>query len=279
MTISVVIPTYNEAKYTENCLESLSEQSLLPQEVIVVDDGSTDDTLKIINSLKIVSHRLIGPWPKNWKLKILPQPHLGAGAARNIGALQATGNILVFLDADMEFAREFLKNLTAPIRLGRTKGTFSKDEFVKNWHNPWARAWSYCLGLKDNRLIPKDYPDTAPVFRAILKSEFNRAGGFDERRGYDDDWSLSEKLGYKATAAFDAVYSHYNPDSFSAIFRQARWRATRKYKFGLLGKLITSIKTNWLFLWPITFNLHFFLAKLAFIAGTQIGLLIPRVSK
>lgn len=263
MTISVIIPTYNESKYIKNCLESLSNQTLLPQEIIVIDDGSTDQTLKIVNSMKI----------KNCKLKIVSQAHRGAGAARNLGAQHATGDILVFLDADMEFDSNFLKNLVAPIIAGTTRGTFSKDEYVKNWHDPQARAWSYCLGLKDDRLIPADYPDTAPVFRAVLKSEFDRVGGFDVSRGYDDDWSLSQKLGYQATAT-DAVYYHHNPDTYVEIFRQARWRASRKYKLGFIGRLIFGVKTTFTLLRP-----PYSLAKLFFLTGTKVGLIFPRNRK
>ncbi len=74
------------------------------------------------------------------------------------------------------------------------------------------------------------------MFRAILKTEFDKAGGFDESRGYTDDWSLSEKLGYKATAT-KAVYYHDNPASLAEVFWQARWAAKRKYKLGILGIL------------------------------------------
>ena len=264
MTISVVIPTYNEAKYISNCLASLQGQTLKPKEIIVVDDGSTDDTLEIILNLK----------SKILNLKILQQKHLGAGSARNLGAKTAVGNILVFIDADMEFDPDFIKNLVAPIVAGRTKGTFSKHEFVKNWDNPWARSWSYCLGLKDNRLIPTNYPDTAPVFRALLKSEFDRIGGFDENRGYDDDWSLSERLGYQATVAPGAVYYHYNPDSWLEIFRQARWRASRQYKVGLIGKLGFFLNTILLVLRP-----PYHPGKLFFIAGIKWGLMFPRNQK
>ena len=177
----------------------------------------------------------------------------------------------------MEFSPQFLEHLTLPIRQGESRGTFSKQEFVKNWHNPKARAWSYCLGLKDNRLIPENYPDTAPVFRAILKSEFNKAGGFNETRGYDDDWTLSEKLGYLATAT-NAVYYHHNPNTYREIFLQARWRASRKYKLGLVGKLVFYAKTKLIIFRP-PYNLTTLLAKLFFITGTKWGLIFPRHRK
>src|SRR3990167_165993 len=104
--ISIIIPAYNEAKYIGTCLSSLQGQNLKTKEIIVVDDGSTDDTLKVVNSLKI-----------------LHQNHRGAGAARNLGAKHAIGDILVFVDADMEFSPQFLEHLTLPIRQGESRGT------------------------------------------------------------------------------------------------------------------------------------------------------------
>ncbi len=136
----------------------------------------------------------------------------------------------------MEFDRNFLKNLTRPIIERKSKGTFSKEEFVKNWDNPWARCWVYNASILENRMIPRDAPNYSPVFRAILKKEFKKVKGFSPR-GYDDDWTLSEKLGYKASVAKGAKYFHYNPKSLLEVLKKAKWLATRKYKFGIIGKL------------------------------------------
>jgi len=103
-------------------------------------------------------------------VKLLKQEHEGPGAARNLGVKESLGEIIVFVDADMVFKEDFIEKLIKPITGGVTKGTFSKDEYVSNWNSVWARCWS----------------------------EFERVGGFDVTRGYNDDWSLSEKLGYKA---------------------------------------------------------------------------------
>ncbi|MBI2309943.1 glycosyltransferase family 2 protein [Candidatus Collierbacteria bacterium] len=244
-SISIVIPVYNEEKVICRCLKSLSQQTLQAKEIIVVDDGSADKTLQVLSNFQFFPQSRIPlrPVPDGTGLRgtifnfqLLQQKHCGAGAARNLGAGKATGDILVFVDADMRFHPKFLEELTETIHEGKSKGTFSKLEYIANWNNRWARFWNYDKGIYEPRAIPVDYPKTAPVFRAILKSEFDRAGGFDENKGYNDDWSLSEKLGIKATEA-KAKFFHYNPQNLAEVFIQARWAGKRKYKLGILGAL------------------------------------------
>lgn len=237
--ISVIIPLFNEEKTIKDCLESLIKQSLRPWEIIIVDDGSTDGTEKeVLCFVQNDSSRQIATAPPRRGLamtvKFFKQEHRGAGAARNLGVKYSKGDILVFIDGDMRFHPDFLNELTKLIREGRSRGTFSKQEFIANWNNIWARFWNYRRGLTEPRSVPEDYPSFSPVFRAILKSEFEKAGGFDERKGYNDDWSLSEKLGYKATET-KAVFYHNNPESLFEAIKQARWEAKRKYKWGIWG--------------------------------------------
>lgn len=213
MKISVIIPVYNEEKVIINCLKSLFLQTR-PQEIVVVDDGSTDKSLKVLSEFLSSNRRI--------KLQIINQKHLGPGAARNLGSKIASGEILVFVDSDMTFAPDFIAKLIQPIEKGLSKGTFTKEEFVSNWGNVWARCWNYNLNIADNRRIPKNYPDTAPVFRSILKIEFDRVGGFTEGRGWTDDWTLSQKLGYQSTKT-NAVCYHANPEALTEVYKQARW--------------------------------------------------------
>lgn len=220
MTVSVVLPTYNEVRVVDACLKSLYGQTK-KQELILVDDGSTDNTWQ---KIKNYESRING-------LRLLQQKHKGPGAARNLGAKNACGDILVFVDADMTFAKNFIEDLVKPIEIGKTKGTFTKKEYVSNWDNVWARCWNYNLGITDKLRIPNNYPDTAPVFRAILASEFRKVNGFNESVGWTDDWSLARKLGYKATATYAVCY-HRNPDSLKEVFTQARWIGKNEFISG-----------------------------------------------
>lgn len=177
-------------------------------------------------------------------LKLLEQEHRGPGSARNLGAKEAGGEILVFVDADMTFAPDFIAKLIQPIEAGKTKGTFSKEEYVSNWENVWARCWNLNQGWEPRRRHPKNYPKRQKVFRAILKSEFAKVGGFDPKRGYNDDWSLSEKLGYQAEAAEGAVFYHKNPESLADVFQQAKWVGKRPYKLGKIGEIFALLRVS-----------------------------------
>lgn len=214
MKISVIIPVFNEEKVISECLTSFLRQTWKELEIIIVDDGSTDATVNIA---------------KDFPVKILFQEHLGPGKARNKGAEVASGEILVFVDADMTFDSKFVELLTKPIRSGQVIGTFSKYEYVLNKDNVWSKCWNINKGLPINKMHAANYPDTQSVFRAILKKEFDRVGGFDSV-GYIDDYTLSKKLGVLAVSAKGAIFYHKNPENLGEVYRQARWIGKSEYK-------------------------------------------------
>lgn len=236
MRVSVIIPAFNEEAEIGRCLKSLQQQTLKDKEIIVVDDGSTDKTQEIVQQFSV---------------KLLAQSHLGPGRARNLGAKEARGEILVFVDADMTFDKKFLEKLTIPIIKNETIGTFSKNELVSNKDNIWSKCWNFNKGLPADRMHAQNYPDTQPVFRAILKKEFERAGGF-KPIGYVDDHTLADQLGVLATTASGAIFYHQNPSSLGEIFRQARWIGKSEYKRRKIKneqvmKIISLIRYNPLF--------------------------------
>src|SRR3990167_5557868 len=256
--ISVIIPAFNEEGTIGECLNSIKAQSYKQMEIIVVDDGSSDSTRNIVKSFP--------------DIKLLTQSHKGPGQARNLGAADAKGKILVFVDADMTFDKNFIKHLTKPIVDGKTIGTFSKDEMVKNKDNVWSICWNINKNLSKDRMISKDYPNEAPVFRAILKSEFKKVGGFDETGEYTDDWSLSKKLGKKSTVASGAIYYHSNPDSPIEVWKQARWIGKNEFISGnLLRKTRSILFYSFLMSFALGFyksvtniNFHFVIFKLIY---------------
>lgn len=214
MKCSVIIPVFNEQNAIKECLESLVKQTIKDIEIIIVDDGSVDKTVEIV---------------KKFPVKLFQQSHQGPGPARNMGAKQASGEILVFVDADMVFDKKFIEMLIRPIRSNGVVGTFSKYEYVLNKDNIWSKCWNINKGLPFDRMHPTDYPDKQPVFRAILKREFDRAGGFDPI-GYVDDHTLSRKLGFMAVSAKGAIFYHRNPETLKEVYDQAKWIGKSEYK-------------------------------------------------
>lgn len=225
MKVSIVIAAYNEEKYIGQALQSLENQGYKEREIIVVDDGSTDKTPNIAKENNVL---------------LLRQKHSGPGKARNLGAKKASGQILVFLDADMKFEKDFIKELVEPITSGKAIGTFSKNELNGNVKNVWSKCWNINRGWPVEKLTPDWLPDTSMVFRAILKKEFVNVGGFSSDGEYTDDWSLSKKLNKKAQLAKGAVYYHFNPENLNEVFSQASWFATNKF---MSGSFIRKIKT------------------------------------
>lgn len=230
--VSIIIPVYNEENTITDCLLSLNHQSVQDLEIIIVEDGSTDKSRKVI--WKTLSD-LNSP-----KFNVIYQKHQGTALARNHGAGKARGEILVFADADMTFQENYVENIISPIINNQAKGTFTKEEYVSNFDNVWARCWNYNENIANNRRIPENYPDASPVFRAILKKEFDRVGGFDNI-GFTDDWTLSRKLGYQAKSAHNAICYHKNPRSLPEIYTQARWIGKNEFISGTPARRIIGL--------------------------------------
>ncbi|HEY9859784.1 MAG TPA: glycosyltransferase family A protein, partial [Candidatus Obscuribacterales bacterium] len=86
--VSVIIPAYNAETTIQETVKSVLEQSLQDFELIIVNDGSTDNTLQVLD-------RISDP-----RIKVFSYPNAGAAVSRNRGFAQATGELIAFLDAD-----------------------------------------------------------------------------------------------------------------------------------------------------------------------------------
>jgi len=99
--ISLIIPVYNLEKYLEKALRSVEDQTFKDVEVIIVDDGSTDNSVKIIEKF----------CKKNSNFKLIIQKNNGPGAARNTGISICTGRYIAFMDGDDYLEPKFLEIL------------------------------------------------------------------------------------------------------------------------------------------------------------------------
>ncbi len=144
-TISVVIPTYNRANTIVPCIESVLAQSYPVNEIIVIDDSSTDDTLSIINNLK-------------YNIRVLQtQKNSGAQTARNIGIKSAKSEWIAFLDSDDEWVSNKMEKQISAL-----------EEFN---FNQWTVVHGNCF-IKDNSSEKKywqlDSIDGENVYKKLL---------------------------------------------------------------------------------------------------------------
>ncbi|MFR0554162.1 glycosyltransferase family 2 protein [Loigolactobacillus coryniformis subsp. coryniformis] len=102
MDLSIIIPMYNASDYIDNCLTSIKQQTWLPDqfEIIIVDDGSTDDSRDLVNN-----------WSTKLPIKLLVQENQKQAVARNKALDQATGQYILFVDSDDELAPDMIKHL------------------------------------------------------------------------------------------------------------------------------------------------------------------------
>lgn len=116
--ISVIVPSYNCAAYIEETLNSILCQTVTPHEIIIIDDGSTDDTE---NKVKAFTSPLI---------KYVKQSNAGVSAARNHGLAKATGDLITFLDADDRWLPTMLERQTATM-LSNPELVLSFTDFIR----------------------------------------------------------------------------------------------------------------------------------------------------
>jgi glycosyltransferase involved in cell wall biosynthesis len=104
--IAVIVPAHNHAQYLDACLESLAAQSLPPAEIVVVDDGSSDETVAVAERAAARSQV---------EFRVLQQPHLGFVPALTAGITNTTSPWFVHIDADDLLAPDFLDGLAAAL--------------------------------------------------------------------------------------------------------------------------------------------------------------------
>lgn len=103
--VSVIIPMYNAARYIERCIRSILQQTYSSIELILVDDGSTDDTFKVAQK----------SFEKDKRVCIYTQPNGGVSKARNFGLSFSTGSYVIFVDADDYLDLEMIETMVATI--------------------------------------------------------------------------------------------------------------------------------------------------------------------
>ncbi len=194
--ISVVIPTYNRADLLQATLQSVLAQTVLPKEVVVVDDGSTDHTAQVVEQARKAAEGRTG-------VVFLPGPHVNRrGEARNRGAHTTTTPLIAFLDSDDIWKERRIEKQLEALERAPEAGfafcnvqRFIENEFLSAPCLPPERDFNgYILG--DILEEPRAISSTLVVRREV----FDKLGGFREIRANEDyEFTLRLAASYKAS--------------------------------------------------------------------------------
>ena len=143
--ISVIVPVYNAEKHIKDCVGSLLKQSYTDFELLLINDGSIDNSLEICREQSLIDNRI----------RLINQPNKGASAARNRGLEDSTGEWVVFVDADDIVREEYLSNM---IRVAE----HTQTDFV-------VGGVEYC-NVKDNKREIKGYSQVHWTGNNVVKA-------------------------------------------------------------------------------------------------------------
>ncbi|MDP9806300.1 cellulose synthase/poly-beta-1,6-N-acetylglucosamine synthase-like glycosyltransferase [Trueperella bonasi] len=216
-SVSVIVPAYNEGVVLGDCIGSILNSGYPRLEVIVVNDGSTDNTEEVMERF---SDRAI----------TITQENGGKGSALNAGIERASGEILMFVDADGIFTEDTIPNMLAGFRNKNVGAVCGNDQPV-NTHNVLTRILTLMthtgtgLARRGVALLGM-LPIVAGNSGAFRASAIRAVGGFrDDTLGEDLEltWRIQE-AGYEVEFAPDAIVLAEVPDQLSDLWKQrVRW--------------------------------------------------------
>lgn len=227
--ISVVIPAYNSEATISNCLKAVKQQSLLPLEVIVVDDGSKDRTAELA---------------KEWAIVIPNTRQKGAGGARNTGAYVAKGDIIAFTDSDCVPPKDWLRNIASVFTdatVGAVGGGYSSGTNKSFWQT------FCCEELRFRRKNRKGEAKTIVSNNfACRKSFFLEEQGFPEQYPVCEDMLLSYKISQRNKIIWldDNGVQHYFKDSLKGYLKHQYFFGAESTRFFLLNPKLMIISNH-----------------------------------
>jgi cellulose synthase/poly-beta-1,6-N-acetylglucosamine synthase-like glycosyltransferase len=224
--VSVIVPVLNEQDTIEWTVRSLKEQTYKNLQIIIIDDGSTDNTPQICSRLKELEGISYFRFAER----------AGKSAALNYGLRLATGKYIVFVDSDTTFDRDAIFNLIkafADPKVGAVSGNLRPRNAKKNLLTILQHI-EYLFSISVGRRIRAHFgilPVVSGAFGGFRKEIISlyTIGGHEPGPGNDSDLTIRiRKLGYKIAFApeANAMCLTNVPETFSGLIRQ-RWRWDR----------------------------------------------------
>lgn len=219
MRFSVIIPLYNKAPYVGKALQSVLDQTFTDYEIIVVDDGSTDESARVAG--EVLSKAAVD-------CQLVRQENVGVSAARNNGVARSKGDYVCFLDADDWWAPSFLAEMSALIDEYPDAGIYGTGYIIVNETKRKTRVAplgldpgfeqgyiNYCQVYAKTLAMP-----LTSISVAVPRRVFDEMNGFPTGIKLGEDFLLWIRIALKYQVAFlNRPLAYYNQDA------DAQWRA------------------------------------------------------
>lgn len=220
MRFSVIIPLYNKEAYVRKALESVFAQTHRDFELIVVNDGSTDESLKVVNDFIRTIERM--KELSNERVQIITQKNAGVAVARNNGVAKSKGEYVCFLDADDWWEPSWLEEIDKLIKEYPDAGLYATNYI---YYKPGKTHVALKLGRGymnyPEAYIQGEMPVTS-ISTCMPRKVFDEMGGFPEGIKLGEDFLLWAKTALHYPIAFsEKPLAYYNNDVPASL------RATR----------------------------------------------------
>lgn len=220
--VSVIVPGKNEGENIYKLVRSLREQTYKNIEIIIVDDGSDDDSQQICANLK--NNNFID-------LYLRSEIRGGKASASNLGLRYSKGKLLLLLDADSSFDRDAIEKILIPFFMDEKIGAIGGNIKVRNIDDSVCTSLQgieYLKTISVGRAVASFlgiYRTIPGAFGAFRREILQRVGGWDVGPGLDGDITVKiRKLGYKIHFEKDAICFTSVPNTFRKLNKQRmRW--------------------------------------------------------
>jgi glycosyltransferase involved in cell wall biosynthesis len=246
--ISIVIPVYNVEKYLEKCLKSVLSQNFTDYEIILVNDGSKDNSLKICNSFVQLDDRI----------KLIEKENGGLSDARNFGINHSTGKYIIFLDSDDYWREKTALNLVVE-KLAKTydvvlfkyqEYNVVQDKIIQKQTIPFNID---NLNDDKNLIIKKLFEDhnfPGSAWRLLINRKFLLANNLYFQKGIkseDIDWLINVFINLKTITGVDDDFYIYLKNRPGSITNTANYKSFLDlfYSIDKWRPVLESIKENY----------------------------------
>lgn len=238
--ISIIIPVYNVEKYLKRCLDSIINQSLKDLEIICINDGSTDNSLKIIEEYS----------KKDTRIKIITQKNSGISATRNRGIALANGEYISFIDSDDWVDLNFYEKLYSSAKKYNADiaaaGIIRLNKHRQKFYLNFSEEKTYTTPKEKFRIC--DIPDINYVWNKIYKLEKikNLKLKFQEGIVYEDLIYTPQAIYYldKLVTVPNTYYYYWRTPNSIVTNKSKTYKDNLKYAKNLASEFIKTHNIN-----------------------------------